>query len=167
MGWERKILGIALAIVIIIAGTVIASAITNKPLIDYTIVDPANQWNFNSGSLKVILGLRNRGGIDASVSLIVTVSNAVVSSAQSTPSQDFNQTTLRIQTIAINGQKDYAEYYAFITPNFESTNFTVSYSLERAMSDLMSSFAQITRWTPTTLTYNRTDTMTYTLIVST
>jgi hypothetical protein len=167
MGLEKKIVGIILAIIIIIAGSVIAFAITNKPLIDYTIVNPASEWDFTFEPLKIDLGLRNRGGIDASVSLVVTVSNAVVSKNQSKPSPDFNQTILKIQTIAVNGQEDYGEYSVFITPNFEFTNFTVSYSLERNMFDLMSSFAQIAGWIPTTLTYNRTDTMTYTLLIST
>jgi hypothetical protein len=167
MGLGKTISGIVIAIIIVVAGAVIGFAVTNKPLVDYTIESPASLWDFKFGALAINLGIRNRGGIDASLSLVATVSNAVVSSNQSEPSPEFNQTVLKIPTIAINGQKDYAYYTVFVTPNLGMANFTISYTVERNMGDLMSSFAQIVGWTPTTLTYNRTDTTTYTLITST
>lgn len=168
MGLVKKIVGIAIAIIIVIAGSVIAYTITNKPLVDYTLETPTiSTWDFNIGAMTVNLGIRNRGGIDASLSLVATVSNAVVSENQSKPSPEFNQTVLKIPTIAINGQKDYTYYSVFITPNLDMTNFTISYTVERNTLDVMSSFSQIARWTPTTLTYNRTDTTTYVLLAST
>jgi len=164
MGLLKKILGIVLAILVTVVAIVIAFTITNKPLIDYTIADPPSTWDFNLGTLKINLGLRNRGGIDASVTLVVSVSNAVVSENQSKPSPEFNQSVLKIDTIAINGQKEYGYYYAYIAPKFETTNFTISYEVKRNTLDLMSSFAQIQGWKPTTLTYNRTDATEYDLV---
>ena len=167
MGLGKTISGIVIAILIVAAGSVIAFAVTSKPLVDYTIESPANAWDFASGPLTVNLGIRNRGGIDASLSLVVTVSNAFVSSDQSEPSAEFNQTILNLPTIAINGQKDYSCYSVFVTPNPSVANFTISYTVEKSMGDLMSSFAQIVGWTPTTLTYNRTDSTTYALLAYT
>jgi len=164
MGLLKKIGGIVLAIVIGVAAIVIGFAITNKPLVDYTVINPPDTWDFRFGPLEIDLGLRNRGGIDAPIWLIVTVRNAVITEDKSTLSPEFNQTVLKIYTSAINSQKEYGHFNAYVTPKDEPTNFTISYRVERNRWDLMSSFAQIQGWKPTTLTYNRTDTTQYVLV---
>jgi len=142
---------------------------TYRPIIDYYMEIP-DKVNFEQGFLRVSLCVRNRGKVDASLILIVTVRNANLSVEKMEPWITHNETQVKFHVIAISGMETYARYDVYVQPIGNPQNFTVMYTIEDSsnpysISGLISRlFLEPKPYYPTFAVYNKTDTNTYELV---
>lgn len=140
-----------------------------RPIVDYFITDPPENVNFETDVLQLTLNVRNRGKVDASLILVLTVENANISVPTIKPWMDYNETELRMHVTVQSNMETYRTYEAHVTPVNSPQNFTIKYlivnesgfSIAGIISHL---FLEAKGYYATHMTYNRTDTNTYELV---
>jgi len=132
-------------IIISIIGVTIAFfslILVNRPIVDYKLALPKNFVdNYEIGDianldrydpyLELQAQVRNRGGVDASVNLIVSLENA--SFAKKDPDRIFleNDTVMKIFTKPIAKQENYVYFTSHIAPDEDCESFSISYEIKK------------------------------------
>jgi hypothetical protein len=168
MSKDKKII-IILTIIGIILGLV-GAGWAQRPIIDYYMDGIQDSVNFKYGFLRVSLMYRNRGNVDSSLALTLTVSNANITLGKIEPWIDHNESQVTFHTAGTSHMENYASYAANIFPVGNSQNFTITYTVDET-SGWFSVTAMINRlfleshsYYPIQATYNRTDVDTYQLL---
>jgi len=146
----------------IVVGVVVWE-ITNRPLIDYKL-ESSDSLNLHyEVYLPVKLMIRNRGGIDASVWLILTVENATIEEIQSTNIK-YNENKTEVRVFLPKGMEDWGIGETLnIIPKNDAQTFSVHYNVTKIF-ELLSFVCTIKPIKPTTLTFNQTQPDVYTKI---
>jgi len=147
--------------------------LSNRPIVDYRLALPKNYAdNYELGDIinlehynpdiEVQSQVRNRGGIDACVNLIITLENA--SFTQKKPTDIFleNDTIRKIISKPQANQENYVFFTSFIIPNEECESFSIAYSLERRTSNdffenIINHFLLGNPYSPIYIEFNRID----------
>ena len=137
--------------------------ITNQPLIDYKL-DSNNSLNLHyKSNLPVKMMIRNRGGIDASVWLVLTVENATIQEPQGS-SILYNETQTKVGLFLTKGDEDWGIGKTLkVIPKEGTQTFSVHYSVTKNF-DLLSVAYRLKPIYPITLIFNQTQPETYTLV---
>ena len=142
---------------------VVVWEITNQPLIDYKL-ESSDSLNLHWESyLPVNLMIRNRGGIDASVWLILTVENATIQEIQET-NIEYSENKTSVRVFLPKSMEHWGTGKTLnIIPKNNVQTFSIYYDVEKVF-DLMSLFSDINPIKPTFLTFNQTQPDVYTKI---
>lgn len=149
---------------------VAGGAWTQRPIIDYKIDGALDIWHLSEKSMSLSLKIRNRGKIDASLTLIVRTINANITLPKVEPWIEYNETEVRFHVSLQNQMETYGRHHISIIPIETAQNFTVTYTIEDASplsipnGFISHLFLERHGYYPTTLTYNRTEADTYELI---
>ena len=160
--WTRwKIVGAAVSLAIsAIVGPLLVYEFVNRPIVDYKL-ESYDYYDFHSGAETVNLMICNRGGIDARVWLILKVENVTIIEPESQPYIKYNETETRIRLLCRKGADQMKHGYSLeIMPLGNPQTIVLTYTVEKIF-EWGSIFCDRNPIAPTTLTYNRTDTMTY------
>lgn len=164
--WKSlKVIGPLVTIVFAaIIAPIIVSQYLNQPRIHFYL-EGDDTVNFEYQTLSVKLRYCNRGGIDTTIILILTVKNATIKKPDPlTTNIIYNETKTKIYVSVWKNMDHYGAKSLTILPKNSPQTFSITYNVGKNF-DLGSMF-----WTrkpiyPTTLTYNKTDTNEYTKII--
>jgi hypothetical protein len=165
MSKDKKIM-IILAILGIIFG-LLGGGWSQRPIIDYKMDGLSENVDFDHGFLRVSLNYRNRGSVDSSLALVLTVTDANITLDQIEPWIEYNETQVKFHTAATARMENYASHDVKVFPVGNPQNFTLTYSIEET-SGWSSVTAIINRlfleshsYYPIQATYNKTGTNIY------
>jgi hypothetical protein len=135
--------------------------IQNQPLIDYKL-ESSDTLNLNYESfIQVNLMIRNRGGIDATVTLTLTVQNATIQTIQGT-NIEYHENKTRIRILLESDMENWATGETLnVVPNNGTQTFSLYYEVTKEF-DWLSLFYRLNPIIPTTLAFNQTQPNVYT-----
>jgi len=161
--WQVTIL---VTIILFILG-VLGAGWSQRPIIDYYIDGLKDNFTFYGYPMGINLMCRNRGNIDASLKLIVTVANANITVDSLEPWIEYNETQVKFNVAAIAHMETYSSYAVNIYPVGEPQNFTITYTIEDTSGALSINgmishlFLEPHSYSPVYAVYNKTATDTY------
>lgn len=161
--WQITILVTVIIFVIGLAG----AGWSQRPIIDYYMSGLQDSFTFHGYSMTVNLKYQNRGNIDASLKLVVTVTNANMTVNDLEPWIEYNETQVKFNVAATSHMDAYSSYAVNIYPVGDPQNFTITYTIEDtsngwSINGMISHlFLEPHNYFPTYAMYNRTDTDTY------
>ena len=161
-----QIIVIVLAILSLLFG-LIGAGWSQRPIIDYTMEGLPDNIDFGYQTLRVSLKYRNRGDIDASLLLVLTVTDANITVDTIEPWIDYNETQVKFHVTVISHMEGYANLEVSIVPLENAQNFTITYTFEDASDSwsingiISHSFLEAHPYFPTLAMYNITGTNTY------
>jgi len=141
-----------------------------RPIIYYKIDDPPSTVDFNYEQMKLEVKSRNRGRVDISLLLILTVKNANISVQETKPWIKCNGTELKMHILLRSGMENYRTYEVYIQPVDDPQNFTIRFSIVNVSGFSIAGivghlFLEAYGTYATSAMYNRTSVNTYELIV--
>jgi len=160
--WTRwKIVGAVISLAIsAVVGPLLVYEYVSRPIIDYELAS-SDYYNFHFGAETVNLEVCNRGGIDTNVWLILAVENATIVEPESKPYIRYSETQTRILLLCRKEAETMKHGYSLeIVRDDDPQTIVLKYTVEKVF-DWGSIFCTMNPIYPTTLTYNRTDAMTY------
>ena len=126
---KRSKVIVALGIVVLVA-VILGISWANRPIIAYNMREmPAYYTNSDGSPLNVTLSAINVGGVDASLKLIVTVTNAKITFGdfqQDIAQQNNTRIELSIDSIR---NREYVQKIGHVFPD-NGTNFAIEYTIE-------------------------------------
>jgi len=140
---------------------------TNRPIVDYSLSLPIKckigetvYFDDYTTQLDINAQIRNRGVVDASVNLILTLENASFVEKNSGYIYLKNDTVAKIYTKPIAKQDNYVYFTTHITPDEGCESFAIEYQVEVTSSDdffenVMNFFLLKNAWTPNRLVFNK------------
>jgi len=161
---------IKVTIILFIVGlvvTLLGAAWQQRPIIDYDMSGIPDTYNFQYSSMIVTLRVRNRGNTDASLDLVVTVSEANMTVDKLEPWITYNETQVKFHVAAIAHMETYSTYSVNISPVGDPQNFTITYTIEDTSNSLSINgiishlFLEPHGYSPVYAVYNKTDINTY------
>ena len=160
--WQITILVTIIIFIISLAG----AGWSQRPIIDYYMDGLKDNFTFHGYSMTVNLKYKNRGNIDASLKLVVTVTNANITVNSLEPWIEYNETQVKFNVAATSHMDTYSSYAVNISPVDNPQNFTITYTIEDTTGGLVNwmishLFLEPHGYFPTYAVYNRTDTDTY------
>jgi hypothetical protein len=161
--WQVTILVTIILFVI----TLLGAGWSQRPIIDYYMDGLEDSFTFYGYPMRVHLMYRNRGNIDASLKLVVTVTNANITLDSLEPWIEYNETQVKFNVAAISHMETYSSCEVNIYPVGDPQNFTIAYTIEDT-SNLLSIHGVISHlfpehhgYSPVFAFYNKTDTNKY------
>ena len=137
-----------------------------RPIVDYYMSGISDDFTFaNRFPMRVELNFRNRGSIDASLKLVITVTNANITvNPQSWI--EYNETQVKFNIAATSHMESYSSYSVNVYPVGNPQNFTIAYTIEDTTSGLINGlishmFLEGHGYSPTYAMYVRTSADTY------
>lgn len=160
--WQATLLVTIIIFIIGLAG----AGWSLRPIIDYNMDGLKDSFTFNGYSMTVSLRYRNRGNIDASLKLVVTVTDANLTVNDLEPWIEYNETQVKFNVAATSHMESYSSYSVNVYPVGNPQNFTITYTIEDKTSGLINGlisrlFLEPHGYFPTYAVYNRTDVDTY------
>jgi hypothetical protein len=161
--WQITLLVTIIIFIIGLAG----AGWSQRPIIDYYMDGLEDSFTFHGYSMTANLKYRNRGSTDASLKLVVTVTNANITVEKPEPWIEYNETQVKFNTAAISHMDTYSSYAVNISPVGDTQNFTIRYTIEDTSNGWSTNgmishlFLEPHGYFPTYAVYNRTDTDTY------
>jgi hypothetical protein len=161
---------IKVTIILFIVGlvfTLLGSGWSQRPIIDYKMDGLEDNFTFHGYSMTVNLMYRNRGNIDASLKLVVTVTNANITVDSLEPWIEYNKTQVKFNVAAIAHMEAYSSDAVNIYPVGNPQNFTITYTIEDTSNALSINgiishlFLEPHGYSPVYAVYNKTATDTY------
>lgn len=161
--WQITLLVTIIIFIIGLAG----AGWSQRPIIDYYMSGISDSYNFKYSSMKVDLMVRNRGGIDASLYLVVKVTNANLTVDSLEPWIKYNETQVKFYVTPIAHVDTYSSWEVNVSPVGDPQNFTIAYTIEDT-SNIWSISGMISHlfldphpYSSVYAVYNRTDTDNY------
>jgi hypothetical protein len=163
---------IIVTVVLFIIGlifTLLGAGWSQRPIIDYKISTLPGSFNFEHGSMKLDLEYRNRGSIDSSLNLVITVTDGNVTVDQPEPWMEGNQTQRKFHVAAMGHMDTYSSQAVNVSPVGDPQNFTITYTIEDtsdgwSINGIISHlFLEAHSYYPTQVIYYRTSASTYEL----
>jgi len=161
--WQITLLVTVIIFVIGLAG----AGWSQRPIIDYYMTGLQDSFTFHGYSMTAILNYRNRGSIDASLKLIVTVTNANITVDKLEPWIEYNETQVKFYIAATSHMETYSTCSVNIYPAGNPQNFTITYTIEDtsngwSINGMISHlFLESHNYFPTYAVYNQTGVDTY------
>lgn len=125
-----KIIVAGLGIVVLVS-VILGISWVNRPIIAYNMREmPAYYTSSDGAPLNVTLSAINVGGVDASLKLIVTVTNAKITFGdfqQDIAQQNDTKIELSIESIR---NREYVQKIGHVFPDNGTQNFTITYTIE-------------------------------------
>lgn len=170
---KKWIVAIILIIVLAVVGFAVAGW-SERPIIDYSLTTlPDNYDSSNSSLMFISIGYDNRGDMDAAINLIVTVTNANITSFWNSTYEKSNGTQAVIY-MADNRARAHSPFGdggdLIVQPIGNPQNFTITYTIEDvspvfSINGIISHlFLEQHGNSPTIAVYNRTETTHYQLL---
>jgi hypothetical protein len=157
---KKMIAGIVGLLISAVLGPILVYEYTSRPIIDYTL-GGSEYINFHYRNETVDLGVCNRGGIDVSAWLVLTIENASIIAPTPKPYIQYNHTETKILLLLRNGNTGMMHGFSLeITPEGDPQTIVLSYRIERVF-DWNSIFCTVNAIEPIILTYNRTSALEY------
>jgi hypothetical protein len=158
---------IPLLTIIGLLGAFVGWLYSQRPIIEYSLPNCPETFDFQYTSLSLTLEIRNTGNSYSKLRLILTVENANISLNQVEPGTTCNGTYLIINYDLPSRMENYNMVYVNIEPLDSPQNFTIDLTIEN-LADWSFPGGWICHWLEphgyiTHLIYNRTDTTTYEL----
>ena len=156
----------------------LGGAWSQRPVVEYSFVNYPDQIDFQSGSMSIEFEVKNTGNTYAKLSLVIMTRYANISIGKIEPwikynvtqsSVEYNATQLEICVDLPSHMETSNYYWVDINPDNNPQNFTIQYSIDN-MADwslpngLIGKFLELHDYI-TQLTYKKTDTTTYELII--
>ena len=137
--------------------------IENQPLIDYRLESVDTLNTHYDSYISIDLMIRNRGKIDATLLLTLTVENATIQQVEGT-NVEYNETKTSIRVFAQKEMENWGVGKTLkVIPENSTQTFSVNYEVSKEF-DWMSIIYRINPILPTTLAFNQTQPNIYTLI---
>lgn len=161
--WQITLLATIIIFIISLAG----AGWSQRPIIDYYMGGLPDSFTLHGYSMTANLKYQNRGNIDASLKLIVTVTNANITVDELEPWIEYNETQVKFSVPATSHMETYSIYSVNIYPVGNSQNFTITYTIKDtsngwSINGMISHlFLESHNYFPTYAMYNRTDVDTY------
>jgi hypothetical protein len=160
--WQATILVTIILFII----TLLGAGWSQRPIIDYYMGGLEDSFTFHGYPMIVNLKYQNRGNIDASLKLVVTVTNANITVTSLEPWIEYNETQVKFNVAAISHMETYSSYAVNISPVDNPQNFTITYTIEDTTGGLINGmishlFLEPHGYSPIYAVYNRTDINTY------
>jgi hypothetical protein len=161
--WQITVLVTIIIFVISLAG----AGWSQRPIVDYYMDGLKDSFTLHGYPMTINLKYRNRGNIDASLKLIVTVTNANITVNELEPWIEYSETQVKVNVAAISHMDAYSSYSVNIYPVGNLQNFTITYTIEDSSNFLSINgvishlFLESHGYFPTYVVYNKTDTDTY------
>jgi hypothetical protein len=160
--WQITLLVTVIIFVIGLAG----AGWSQRPIIDYYMGGLPDSFTFRGYPMTVKLNYQNRGNIDASLKLVVTVTNANITVDELEPWIEYNETQVKFSVAAPSHMENDYSYSVDIYPVGNPQNFTITYTFEDTTGGLINwmisrLFLESHGYSPTHAVYNRTGTDTY------
>jgi len=161
---------VKVTIILFIVGLVfslLGAGWSQRPIIDYYMDGLKDSFTFHGYSMTINLKYQNRGNIDASLKLVVTVTNANITVNSLEPWIEYNETQVKFNVAAIGHMPTYSSYAVNIYPVGIPQNFTITYTIEDTSNGLSINgmishlFLEPHGYSPIFALYNKTDTNTY------
>lgn len=154
-----------MTVVIFILG-LLGAGWSYRPIVDYYMSGTQDTFTFHGYPMTINLNYRNRGSIDASLKLVVTVANANITVNQLEPWIEYNETRVKFNVAATSHMETYSSYAINIYPVGDPQNFTITYTIEDTTGGLINAvishlFLESHDYYPTIAIYNRTSADTY------
>lgn len=164
--WQKTAI---ITITLFILG-VVGAGWTYRPIVDYYIDDPPSMVNFDYEPMKLEVMSRNRGKVDVSLLLIITVQNANISVQEMKPWIERNGTELKMHVFFRSEMENYRTAEVYIEPVDDPQNFTIRYSIVNisgfSIAGIISRlFLESHGLYATYVMYNRTSVNSYELVV--
>lgn len=161
--WQITILVTVIIFIFGLAG----AGWSQRPIIDYYLDDVLDEVDFKYQILRVSLKYQNRGNIDASLNLVITVTNANITVDKLEPWIEYNETKVKFHVAAKSHMETYSDHKVNISPVGDAQNFAITYTIEDTTGGLINGiishlFLESHGYFPTYALYNKTDTNTYT-----
>lgn len=152
--------------IMIFLSSLVGSGWSMRPIVDYNIAEEELPTSFSLSyyPLTVSLRFRNRGNIDASLKLVVTVTNANVTvDYLNEPWVETSEAKVKLYILATKNKETFSSYEVRVYPVGNPLNFTINYTIED-VSDFWSINGMISHLFlephgthPTYVVYNKTD----------
>jgi len=161
--WQATILVTIILFII----TLLGAGWSQRPIIDYYMDGLEDSFTFHGYPMIVNLKYQNRGNIDASLKLVITVTNANITVNSLEPWIEYNETQVKFNVAAISHMETYSSYAVNIYPVGDPQNFTITYTIEDTSNGLSINgmishlFLEPHGYSAVFALYNKTDTNTY------
>jgi hypothetical protein len=158
-------IAVVVTIIIFIFG-LLGAGWAYRPIIDYYMNGNPQSFTFHGYPMPVGLSFRNRGGIDASLKLVITVTNANITVDKLQPWIEYNETQVKFNEAAIKSMANYATEVVYVYAVGDPQNFTIKYTIEDTTSGLINGiishmFLEWHAYSPTYAMYIRTSASNY------
>jgi len=162
---NKKVVGSLIVLLFtVIFAPILVNQYVNQPVINYRL-NAVDMVNFEYQSLSVELSYCNRGGMDASIFLVLTTENAIIEKPEPLPSFiTYNETHTEIYISTWKNMDYYASESLNILPKNNPETFSLTFTVTKNF-DIVSIFWTSKPIYPTTLTYYQTDTNQYTKVI--
>lgn len=160
---------VKVTIILFIVGLVfslLGAGWSQRPIIDYYMDGLKDSFTFHGYPMTVNLKHQNRGNIDASLKLVVTVTDANLTVDELESWIEYNETQVKFNVAARSHMDSYSSHSVNVYPVGNPQNFTITYTIEDTTGGLINSiisrlFLEPHGYSPTYAVYNKTDTNTY------
>lgn len=158
-------IAVVVTIIIFIFG-LLGAGWSYRPIVDYYIGGNPQSFTFHGYPMIVALYYRNRGSIDASLKLVVTVTDANITVDKLEPWIEYNETQVKFNVAATKDMKNFAGETVNIYTVGDPQNFTIKYTVEDTTSGLINGiishmFLEWHAYSPTYAMYIRTSANNY------
>lgn len=160
---------VKVTIILFIVGLVfslLGAGWSQRPIIDYYMDGLDDSFTFHGYPITINLKHQNRGNIDASLKLVVTVTDANLTVDSLESWIEHNETQIKFNVAAPSHMESYSSHSVKVYPVGSPQNFTITYTIEDTTGGLINSivsrlFLESHGYYPTYAVYNRTNTDTY------
>lgn len=161
-----QLIAILLTVIGLLLG-LIGAGWSQRPIVDYKMDGLLDVVDYQYGVLRVSLKYRNRGNIDASLKLVLTVVNANITVDKIEPWIEYNETQVKFHVAPKSHMETYSTQEVKVYPVENAQYFNITYTFEDisnvwSINGMIShTFLEPHPYFPIRVMYNQTDTNTY------